>query len=222
MTVHNHRKTDAQVQQDVLNELKWDTRVEPTEIGVEVRGRVVTLTGTVSSWAKKVAAEEAAHRVSGVLDVANDVIIKIPGAARDDTEIAAAVREALKWDVFVPDDKIQSTVTGGFVTLKGKVDTYAQRDDASRAVRNLAGVHGVLNQIAVSRTQVTPSALRGAIQNALERHADRDAAKIQIDVEGGHVTLSGDVHSWTERHAIIGAVTGTRGVEDVTDRMRIA
>lgn len=222
MTVHNHKKTDAQVQQDVLNELKWDTRVEPTEVGVEVRGGVVTLTGTVSSWAKKVAAEEAAHRVSGVLDVANDVIVKVPGAVRDDSEIAAAVREALKWDVFVPDDKIQSTVTSGFVTLQGEVDSYAQRDDTGRAVRNLSGVRGVLNQISVSRTDVTPAVLRSAIQNALERHADRDAAKIQIDVEGGHVTLYGDVHSWLERQAIISAVTGTRGVEDVTDRMRIA
>ena len=79
-----------------------------------------------------------------------------------------------------------------------------------------------MTEISVRRTQITPSALRGVIQNALERHADRDAAKIQIDVEGGHVTLSGDVHSWIERQAIIGAVTGTRGVEDVTDRMRIA
>lgn len=222
MSLHNFKKTDAQIQQDVLNELKWDTRVEPTDVGVEVHSGVVTLTGTVSSWAKKVAAEQAAHRVRGALDVANDVIVKIPGAPRDDTEVAAAVRAALKWDVFVPDDKIQSTVTGGFVTLKGEVDTYAQRDDAARAVRNLLGVRGVLNQIDVSHAEVTPAGLRTAIQNALERHADRDAAKIQIDVEGGHVTLRGDVHSWAERLAVVGAVTGTRGVDNVTDRMRIA
>ena len=223
MSLHNYKKTDAQIQQDVLNELKWDTRVEPTDVGVEVHGGVVTLTGTVSSWAKKVAAEEAAHRVSGVLDVANDMIVKIASSIeRDDTQIAAAVREALKWDVFVPDDRIQSTVTGGFVTLKGQVDTYAQRDDAARAVRNLSGVRGVLNQIGVTRAEVTPDIVRGAIQDALERHADRDAAKIQIDVQGGHVTLYGDVHSWTERKAVLGAVTGTRGVEDVLDHMRIA
>lgn len=223
MSLHNYKKTDAQIQQDVLNELKWDTRVEPTEIGVEVHGAIVTLTGTVSSWAKKVAAEEAAHRVSGVLDVANDVVVKVPGSTeRSDSDIAAAVRAALKWDVFVPDEKIQSTVTGGAVTLKGQVDTYAQRDDAARAVRNLSGVRGVLNQISVSHPEVSPAQLRGAIQSALERHADREAAKIQIDVEGGHVSLHGDVHSWTERQAVIGAVTGTRGVEDVIDGMRIA
>lgn len=222
MSLHNSKKADAQIQQEVLDELTWDARVEPTDVGVEVHSGVITLTGTVSSWAKKVAAEEAAHRVSGVLDVANDMTVKIPGTARDDTEIAAAVRAALRWDVFVPDDKIQSTVTGGFVTLKGEVDMYAQRDDAGRAVRNLSGVHGVLNQITVGSRDVTPAILRSAIQSALERHADRDAAKIQIDVQGGHVTLYGDVHSWPERQAVLGAVKGTRGVENVLDRLRIA
>jgi osmotically-inducible protein OsmY len=223
MSLHNYKKPDAQIQLDVLNELKWDARVEPTDVGVEVEDGVVTLTGTVSSWAKKVAAEEAAHRVSGVLDVANDVVVKVPSTTeRNDSEIAAAVRETLTWDVFVPDEKIHSTVSNGFVTLKGEVDTHAQRDDAARAVRNLSGVRGVLNQITVNRAQVTPTVLRTAIQSALERRADREAAKIQIDVEGGRVTLHGDVHSWMEREAVLGAVTGTRGVENVVDRMRIA
>lgn len=113
----------------------------------------------------------------------------------------------LQWDVFVPDDKIRSMVTGGFVTLTGEVDTYAQRDDAARGVRYLSGVRGVLNLISVSRADVTPAVLRSAIQSAIERHADRDAAKIKIDVKGGHVTLHGDVHSWIERQAILGAVT---------------
>jgi osmotically-inducible protein OsmY len=222
MSLHLPKKTDAQLQQDVLNELKWDTRVEPTDVGVEVKNGIVTLTGTVSSWAKKVAAEEAAHRVSGVLDVANDVIVKIPGTAeRNDSEIAAAVRAALTWDVFVPDEQIQTTVMNGLVTLKGHVATYAQREDAARAVRNLSGVRAVANQITVHQAQVTPESLRAAIKNALERRADRDAARIQIDVEGGRVTLHGEVHSWMEREAVLGAVTGTRGVENVVDDMRI-
>jgi len=223
MTSHSTRKTDVEIQQDVLKELSSDARVEPTDVGVEVHGAVVTLTGTVSSWAENVAAEEAAHRVNGVFDVANDVIVRLPSSSElDDTQIAAAVRDALQCDVCVPDQRIQSTVTGGYVTLKGNVENCAQREEAARAVRNLAGVRGIVNLIAVSHAEVTPKNLRGAIQSALERHADRDAARIQIDVEGGHVTLYGDVHSWAERRAVIGAVTATRGVEDVVDRMRIA
>jgi osmotically-inducible protein OsmY len=167
------KKTDARIQQDVLNELKWDTRVEPTAIGVEVQSGVVTLTGAVSSWAKKVAAEEAAHRVAGVLDVANDVTVKAPGGARSDSDIAAAVRHALQWDVFVPDDNIQSTVVDGIVTLKGHVDTYAQRDDAGRAVRNLTGVHAVDNRLTVARPQVAPAELRAAIDPRRARASRR-------------------------------------------------
>src|SRR5262245_26051214 len=105
------KKSDSQIQQEVLQELKWDTRVEETEVGVEVDQGVVTLTGTVSSYAKRLAAQEAAHRVIGVLDVANDIQVKVPGGlTRTDTEIAQAVRRALEWDIWVPDGRIQSTI----------------------------------------------------------------------------------------------------------------
>ncbi|MGE0400434.1 MAG: BON domain-containing protein [Kofleriaceae bacterium] len=216
------QKPDAQLQQDVLNELKWDTRVEPNEVGVEVDSGIVTLTGTVSSWAKKMAAQEAAHRVAGVLDVANDLIVQIGiSPERSDTDIAAAVRHALQWDVFVPDEDIQSSVSHGFVTLTGEVATATQREDAARAVRNLAGVCAVENRITLRQHEVTPDELRAAIHNALERHAERDSERIRIDVEGGRVTLHGDVHTWRDRQAIVGAVTGTRGVDSVIDRLHV-
>lgn len=216
------KKTDSEIQEDVIAELKADSRVEPTAVGVQVSGGVVTLTGSVSSWGKRIAAEEAAHRVGGVLDVANDIVVKIAGAGPSDADIASAVRHALQWDAFVPEEKIQSTVENGVVTLKGEVDTFAQREDAARAVRHLLGVRALANHITVRQAQVTPSELRTAIQAALERHAERDADRLQIDVEGGRITLHGDVHSWREREAVVGAVTGIRGVENVVDRMRIA
>lgn len=222
MTTHDHEKSDRDVQKDVLDELAWDTRVAATDVGVEVHRGVVTLTGEVGSWAKKIAAEEAAHRVSGVLDVANDIQVKLLAGDPTDTEIATAVRNALTWDVFVPDRRIQSTVIGGVVTLKGLVESYAQREDAERAVKNLAGVRMVFNEIAVETDDVTPERLRTSIHEALERHADREMDKLQVDIEGGRVVLHGSVQSWREREAVLGAVTGTRGVKSVVDRLRIA
>ena len=116
-------KSDAEVRKAVLRELEWDSRTNDAAVDVEVAGGVVTLVGTVSSWAKKVAAQEAAHRVHGVLDVANNLQIVVLGSdGRSDTEIAQAVRLALQWDVFVPDTRIRSTVSGGWVTLEGDVD----------------------------------------------------------------------------------------------------
>jgi len=216
-------KTDTQIQQDVLNELKWDTRVAPNEVGVGVDNGIVTLTGTVSSYAKKLAAEGAAHHVLGVMDVANDLVVKLATSATpNDTEIAAAVRQALQWDVFVPDDKIQTTVSHGFVTLQGTVDCASQRHDAARAIQNLAGVCAIDNLIKVKRGDVSKPALKSAIRDALERRAERDAARVELQIDAGHVTLSGTVHSWTEREAVVGAAWGTRGVEFVTDKLHIS
>jgi osmotically-inducible protein OsmY len=216
------KKTDSEIQQAVLQELKWDTRVEETDVGVEVDAGVVTLTGTVSSWGKRTAAQEAAHRVAGVLDVANDIQVKMPGSAgRTDTDIAGAVRHALEWDVFVPETRIRSTVSDGRVTLEGEVDYWNQRDDAEKAVRNLTGVRGVSNKIEIKPPKVIPYDVRKSIQDALERQAEREALRIKLEVQDGRVTLSGIVHSWAEKEAVIGAVKGTHGVRNVDDRLRI-
>lgn len=213
---------DGKIQQDVLHELEWDSRVDCTQIGVTVQGAVVTLHGTVDSWAAKLAAQDAAHRVDGVLDVANELVVA-PKAnhLRSDAEIAAAARHALTWDVFVPDDKIRTTVTHGIVLLEGEVDYASQRDEASRAVGNLAGVCGVDNQLVVARLSIDAEALRTAIRAALERHATREADKLEIAIDRGRVTLSGRVDSWDDRKAIVGVVRGTRGVESVVDHLTL-
>jgi osmotically-inducible protein OsmY len=216
------KRTDSEIQQSVLRELKWDTRVEETDVGVQVDGGVVTLAGTVTSWGKKMAAEEAAHRVWGVLDVANDLVVKVPGSeGRTDTEIAHAVRNALEWDVFVPQERLQSTVSAGVVILKGEVDFWTQREAAEKVVRNLAGVKAVTNLIQVKAVPVATGDLQASIEDALERQAEREAKRISLDVHDGHVTLTGTVHSWAERDAVVGAARGTRGVRAVEDHLSI-
>ncbi len=217
-------KADSQIQQEVLRELSWDPRVEETEVGVEVDGGVVTLSGTVSSWGKRVAAQEAAHRVAGVLDVANDIKVKVPGdLARSDTEIAQAVRRALEWDALVPHERIQSTVSNGWVTLEGNVDTWTEREDAERAVQNLVGVSGVTDKMTVlSAKPVLPERIREAIEDALERRAEREAKRIRVEVKPtGTVTLSGQVRSWAEKRATLAAARFAPGVRSVEDHLEI-
>jgi osmotically-inducible protein OsmY len=215
------KKTDTQVHHDVLEELKWDSRVDETEVGVQVDTGVITLTGTVSSWAKRMAAQEAARRVIGVLDVANDIKVKVPGGlTRTDTEIAQAVRQALEWDVFVPEEKISSTVSDGWVTLDGTVERWSQRDDAEGAVRNLTSVKGVVNRITVKPTKPVTEDVHKAIEQALERRAEREAKRIRVDVRDGIVTLTGSVHSWAERKSVVAAARFTPGVREVDDRLR--
>lgn len=215
------KKTDTQIHHDVLEELQWDSRVDEKEVGVQVAGGVVTLTGTVTSWAKRMAAQEAAHRVIGVLDVANDIKVKaLGGLAPNDTEIAQAVRRALEWDVFVPEEKITSTVTDGWVTLEGTVERWSQRDDAERAVRNLTGVKSVVNKITVTPPKPVTEGVQKAIEQALERRAEREARRIRVDVRDGTVTLTGSVHSWAERKSVLAAARFTPGVRSVEDHLR--
>jgi osmotically-inducible protein OsmY len=215
-------KSDAQIQKDVLEELRWDTRIAATEVGVEVDKGIVTLTGTVENYGKKLAAREAAHRVAGVLDVADDVQIIVPGSGiRTDTDIAEAVRRALTWDSFVPEDRVQSTVSNGFVTLTGELDFWNQRADAEDAIRNLNGVKGVINDIRLSAPKVQPQIVRKSIEDALERRAQREAQRITVQVEDGAVTLSGDVQNWAEKSAIQGAAAHAPGVRSVKNELRI-
>lgn len=215
-------RSDAEIQRAVMEELRWDSRVEATEVGVEVDGGVVTLTGTVSTYVKRVAAQEAAHRVTGVRDVANDIIVQAPGGlARNDTEIAHAIRHALNQDVDIPHDRITTTVANGWVTLEGAVDHYYQRDDATWVVGRLPGVRGVTNRIAVAGPPFAAERLRESIESALIRRAEREADRIIVSVAGGTATLTGAVRSWAEKRAVLGAASHTPGVHEVVDRLRI-
>jgi osmotically-inducible protein OsmY len=215
-------RSDESIHQNVLRELQWDSRVDDTEVGVEVDQGVVTLTGTVESYAKKLAAQAAAHHVTGVLDVANDIHVKVPGSpGRTDTEIAQAVRHALTWDVWVPDTRITSTVADGWVTLEGSVDSLREREDAERAVRHLYGVRGVQDNLVVRPPLVQPERVHEVIEDALERGAAHEAKHIQVRVSEGVVTLTGHVRSYAEKRAVMGAVSHTPGVHTVQDHLRI-
>lgn len=165
-------KTDAEIRSDVVRELARDTRVDAASIGVQLGGGLVTLTGTATSYGKKLAAQEAAHRVSGVLDVANEIQVRVPDTMkRSDAAIARAVRDALRSSVFVPEAQIRSTVEDGRVTLRGAVATQHQREEAERAVCQLQGVVGLVNTIRVAPGAADARVNRQAVEEVLERLA---------------------------------------------------
>jgi osmotically-inducible protein OsmY len=211
---------DATLQTAVMGELTWDSTVNATSIGVTVEEGVVTLTGTVVSFAERIAAQEAAHRVAGVLDVANEIEVKIKGTGwPSDADVAQAVRHALQNALPHTSGMLQTTVSDGWVHLEGAVERWIQREEAELAIRHLAGVRGVTNGIKVKAFAVQPELIREAITDVLERRADREAHRIEIEVHDGMVTLKGTVHSWMERRAVVGAVGHQLGVEAVDDRL---
>jgi osmotically-inducible protein OsmY len=215
-------KNDVEIQRDVIEELKWDTHVSAADVGVAVHNGVVTLTGRLASWAARAAAQDAAHCVAGVLDVANDIQVAIPGSrTRTDTELATAVRAALEWDVLVPHDKIHTTISDGVVTLEGTVASWTEHDDAARCLRYLTGVRGITNKLQVVPPSVSAGDVKRSIEQALTRHANHAARHVSILVADGTVTLSGDVPSYAELRAIEGAARGAKGVRKVDSRLRI-
>jgi osmotically-inducible protein OsmY len=215
-------KEDSQLQRDVIDELRWDPAIKEKEIGVAVRDGVVTLTGSVGSYAERWTVERAAERVFGVQALANEISVKLPSSfVRTDSELAHQIVEAFRWDVQVPDEMIKAKVARGWVTLEGEVDWAFQREAAERHVRSLTGVTSMTNLIRVKSPVSTVDVSR-KIKDALRRHADRDAERIQVKAMGDVVTLTGSVSSFAERRAAEGVAWSAPGVREVNDELIVA
>lgn len=216
-------KSNADLQKDVYEELKWDPRINEGDIGVSVSSGIVTLSGSIPTYAEKWAAEEAAKKVAGVTAVVNKMEVKLAGAgARDDQDIAKAALNALKWNVWVPEGAVKIAVEKGWITLSGDVKSDHERQSAESAVRYLAGVRGVTNEIKIEPAAKVKD-IKFQIKRALHRHAEEDANRIEVDVkDGGEVVLTGKVHSWSEKSAAEWAALGTVGVRTVKNNVSVS
>lgn len=211
----------ADLRQQVLEELDWEPKLGTSQVDATISDHgVVTLTGLVTSYAEKVAAERAARRVRGVHAVVNDVDIKLPMThERSDPAIAEAVVRALEWDVLVPHD-VEVRVSDGWVRLSGTVDWNYQRTAAADAVQFLAGVKGITNLIAVKPHVLVPD-VRARIETALRRNAEVGAHRITVHLRDATVTLRGHVQSWAERAAAEAAAWAAPGVTTVENELEI-
>ncbi len=215
-------KTDIQLQQDVLAELKWEPSVHAAEIGVEVKDGIVTLAGHVSTYAEKWDAERAAQRVSGVKALAIEMDVRLAGSSKKtDADVARSVENVLHWNSTLPKDSVKVMVESGWITLSGEVDWEYQRQAAAKAVRYLTGITGVRNQITIKKPTVSLGAVKSDIEAALKRRATANAHKISVEVHGADVTLTGRVDNWSEREAARHSAWGTPGVRNVVDNITV-
>jgi len=205
-----------------MDQLKWEPLLNAAEIGVAVKDGVVTLSGQVDSYNKKIGAELAAKKIAGVKAVAENIHVGVsPAYLRTDTEIASAVANALKWHTAVTEHKIKVLVEKGVVTLTGEVDWNYQRQAAVDAVNNLAGITRINNYIVV-KTAVTTKDVRDKIASALQRHATLDAEKIVVETVGNKIILRGNVRSLAERDDAEWAAWSAPGVSSVENKLTIA
>jgi osmotically-inducible protein OsmY len=215
--------SDISLRQDIIDELEFEPSLNAAQIGVAVNKGVVTLTGSVGSYAEKIAAEQAVRRVKGVQAIAQEIEVRYPSDKKTaDDEIAGRVVSILRWSAVVPPNSVQVKVQDGWVTLSGEVDWQFQRAAAEAEIRRLSGVAGVINAITI-KPRVQAADVKRKIEEALKRYAEVEAGGIRISVlEGGKVTLDGNVHDWRERDAIKRAAWSAPGVTTVEDRLMIS
>lgn len=214
-------RTDSQLQEDVINELQWEPRVEHTNIGVAAKDGVITLSGYVGSYAEKIAAEKAARRVRGVRGLAEEIEIRLPSEAKTtDPEIAKRIADMFDWSAQIPKGRIAVKVEKGWVTLSGQVDSHFQRKSAFDLVSRISGVKGVSNLVEVKAVPSTYD-VRERIIAAFKRNADLDAQTITVTAEGNTVKLGGKVHAWYEREIAERAAWSAPGVNRIEDNIAV-
>ncbi len=205
-----------------MAELSWEPSVNAAHIGVEVTNGVVTLAGHVTNYAEKLNAERAAQRVAGVKALAVEMDVKLAGTSkRNDAELASSAEAALQSATYFSPNDIKVKVENGWITLSGEVEWDYQRQSSVAAVRHLLGVTGVSDKIAL-KPKVSSVLVKSEIEAALKRRARTDAQKISVDVQGSDVTLTGSVHSWSDRDLARESAWSTPGVRNVVDKMSIS
>ena len=212
---------DKTLRQFIIDELDFEPSIDAANIGVAVENGVVTLTGHVTNYAEKIAAERTVERVKGVKAIAQEIEVRFSNQPkRSDDEIAQRALDILKWSVQVPADNIQVKVEKGWVTLIGDVEWQYQKQAAESAVRQLSGILGVSNVIEI-KPHVAASDVHRKIMDSLKRNAEVEADSIRVVVENGKVILEGKVKAWYERNLAERAAWSAPGVKAVEDRLSI-
>ena len=217
-------KTNEEHRKDVVDELNWVPMLRNvcSNIGVAANDGVITLSGTVHTYGQKLAAEKAAQRVGGVTVVAVDLEVAISGLhSKSDTDIAQAIKSALKWNTAVQEDLIEVKVDNGWVYLEGTAEWEYQRRSAEQSVRDLMGVRGVTNRITVKTVVLNPLEIKRRISAALHRSATVDASNIVLEIHGSRVTLAGKVRTWAERKDAEAAAWLSPGVMVVDNKIGV-
>lgn len=215
-------KSDSEIERDVKDELYWNPDLDATDIAISVKNGVVELSGFVKSYSDRFEAEAAAKRVAGVVGVANDIEVRLPGMdERPDPDIARDAVAAIKAMLPFSSEHIKVVVKSSWVTLEGQVEWQYQRNTAETSVRRIKGIKGVTNLIKVT-PRAEASEIKNKIKEAFKRNAEVDADRLQIEANGGEVILKGTVRSWIEREEAERVAWSAPGVTEVEDRIVVS
>ena len=213
-------KSNQELQTDVQNAIKWEPLLNAAEIGVTVKDGVVSLTGVVDTYPKKMEAENAAKKVIGVTAVVENIEVKFPSSwTKTNIEIANDVVAALKSNWSVPKDKVTVKVEDGWVTLEGELPWNYQKEAAKTALHYLNGIKGVSNNIKV-KSESHDEIEKRDVESALRR-SSIDDSEIEVAVSGTTVTLSGTVNSWYQKEEAERIAWKTPGIWFIKNQLTV-
>lgn len=214
-------KNNSELQTDVQNAIKWEPLLNAAEIGVTAKDGVISLTGIVDSYVKKMEAENAAKKVIGVKALVENIEVKFPNSwSKTDAEIANEVLKALASNYSFPNDKVTVKVEDGWVTLEGELPWNYQKEEAKGCINYLMGVKGVTNNIVV-KSETHDTIEQKDIENALARSWSINDNDIQVKVSGTKVTLTGTVNSWYQKEEAGRIAWKTKGIWTVENDLAV-
>jgi len=215
----NQMKTNEELQHDVQEAIKWERLLNAAEIGVTVKDGIVTLTGVVDNYLKKIEAEIATRNVAGVKAVVEKIEVQFCNSCmKDDSEIANDILNAFKWNLDVPNDTIKVKVEAGWVTLEAAVENNYQKIAAQTSISKIVGIKGISNYITISTVSID-EVEKSDIERAMARNWSLDNKGITITVLGNKVTLNGRVESLYEKEEAERIAWNAKGVLSVVNEL---
>ncbi len=138
-----------------------------------------------------------------------------------DLEISNAVEKELLYNATTPSYLIDVKTINGIVTLSGTVNNILARDRAMQIARTVKGVRAVVDNIKVDAPDRVDYVLKDDIVDALYRDPAADSYEIDVKVNDGAVTLSGNVESWQEKQLAAFVAKGVRGVKKINNNIDV-
>ncbi|KPE52753.1 BON domain-containing protein [Chryseobacterium indologenes] len=212
-------KTNAELQKDVQDAIKWEPLLHAAEIGVTAKDGVVSLTGIVDHYAKKTEAENAAKKVIGVKVLVENIIVKTSdSSSKTDNEIADEILKAFKSNALIPENRIKIIVENGQVTLEGEVQWEYEREITKNAIHYIPGVKGIINHIKI-KSEIINDIKQKDIEHAMKMNWVVYDSDIHIQVSGTTVILTGTVNSWHQKEEAERIAWKTPGIQHVDNRL---
>jgi osmotically-inducible protein OsmY len=213
-------KTNQGLQTDVENALLWEPLLHTAKISVIAEDGIITLAGTVDSYAKKAEAEEAAKKVAGVKVIIELIEVVLSSEIRKtDQEIAREILSTLAAS-WVPAEKLKIKVEHGVITLEGTLQWNFQKQTATKSLKNITGITKVRNMIVIKAD--TPDEVeKKHLENALKLNWSMDNQDVRVEVDGKTVTLTGVVNSYYQKEEAERIAWQAPGVNTVKNELSL-